>query len=211
MSFNIVVPLDFKNFTPEGARLRHIQIAREGLKTYLSLSRDKPNYQIIVDNSPASTEMGVKPFGKITYLFLRMSQVGKLAIKTAIELSPIASGRYKRSWILIADGKFVGQSVLVGDIPDDAQELILVNNQPYARKIHMRGARLRKVPPGIVEKVRQIVRRRFGISFIIDLRFIGLPGAYTLKRDYIQKGRSKVHTKKGNELTYPALVIKQKF
>jgi hypothetical protein len=99
-------------------------------------------------------------------------------------------------------------------IPDDAEELILVNFQPYARKIHVRGARLRNVPPGIVERVRQIVQRRFGISFVINLEFIELHGAYVLKRDYVQRrrsGRLRLHTRRGEELTYPALVVRQKF
>jgi len=210
MSFNIIVPLDFKNFTPEIARKKHIEIARAGLREFLNKSRDKPNYQIIVDNSPALNEEQVRPFGRITYVFLRMSQIGKLAISTARELSPVQSGRYKRSWILIADKQLVTEN----SIPENIDELILVNYQPYARKIHVRGARLRNVPPGIVEKVRQIVLRRFRNNFVVNLTYMNLPDAYILKRDYIQKrssGRMRLHTAKGNELTYPALVIRQKF
>lgn len=210
MSFNIIVPLDFKDFTPEIARRRHIEIAREGLKDYLRRSRDKPNYQIIVDNVLASSEEQLKPFGKITYVFLRMSQIGKLAIQTARDLSPVESGRYKRSWILIADKQLVNEN----SIPENIDELILVNFQPYARKIHVRGARLRGVPPGIVEKVRQIVLKRFRNNFVVNLEFMNLPNAYILRKDYIQKrrsGKTRLHTARGNELTYPALVIHQKY
>ena len=208
--FDIIVPLDFKGFTPEAAKAKHIQIAREGLKEFLTRSKDKPHYRIMVDNSFAMSENQVKPFGKITYLFIRMSQVGKLAINTARDLSPVRSGRYKKSWVLVADKILVSEN----SIPEDAQELILVNYQPYARKIHTRGARLRGVPPGIVEKVRQIILRQFKEMFVIDLEFIELANPYILKKDYIQRrrsGRLRLHTQRGEHLTYPALKIRQKF
>lgn len=210
MFFNIVVPLNFKDFTPEMARIRHIEIAKEGLRNYLSLSRDKPNYQIIVDGNLTNTESQLKPFGKITYLFLRIGQVGKLAITTARNLSPVQSGRYKKSWRLIVNNRVVEEN----SIPNDAEKLILVNFQPYARKIHVRGARLRGVPPGIVEKVRQIVGRQFNISFVLSVEYIELKNAYILKQNYVQtkkRSRPRLHTKRGEELTYPALVVKQKF
>jgi hypothetical protein len=105
---------------------------------------------------------------------------------------------------------------LVGEnsIPSDVKELILVNNQPYARKIHTRGARLRGVPPGIVERVRQIILWRFRQTVVVDLRYIELTNAYVLKHDYIQvrkSGRLRLHTKAGTELTYPALVMTPKY
>jgi hypothetical protein len=184
-------------------------VAREVLRSFVARQKTKPDYYLLVDGVKASSEDQVKPFGVIRYVFLRMKQVGKYAIQTARELSPVASGRYKRSWMLIADGEQVGED----QVPENTKQLILVNNQPYARKIHLRGARFRSVPPGIVEKVRQMAMRRFK-TVDIQLRFIQLHGGYVLRQDYVQvrkSGRKRTHTKAGTELTYPALVMTQKF
>lgn len=209
-SYEQVLEINLKRFQPEEAKKQHIRIAREVLNKFLSAQKEKPEYQIVVDGFPASSENNVQPYGVIRYNFLRMAAVGRHAIKTARDLSPVQSGRYKRSWILVADGQLVSET----NIPNNAKEIILVNNQPYARKIHLRGARLRGVPPGIVEKTRLIVRRRFGRITDLNIRFISLAGGYKLQKDYIQvrkSGRMRLHTKAGTELTYPALIIRARF
>jgi len=207
--FEQIIVLNLKRFQPEEVRKKHIEIARKVLNNFLERQRDKPEYEIIVDGHLAHSEEAVKPFGVIRYVFKRMAQVGKYAIKTARDMSPVQSGRYKRSWILVADGQLVSEN----DIPNSAKELVLVNNQPYARKIHLRGARLRGVPPGIVEKTRLKVQRQFS-SVELNIRFITLGAGYRLKKDYIQtrrSGRLRLRDQAGSDLTYPALVIKQKF
>jgi hypothetical protein len=91
------------------------------------------------------------------------------------------------------------------DIPPDA-ELILTNDQPYSRKIEI-GRMVMRVPPGIVEDTRQAVMRRFGNVIQAQKRFIPLAGAYTLKTS---SGRRK-DRQAGRELSYPALVVSQRF
>jgi len=194
-----------KKLTPEIARREHIRIAREGLERVLSKTPGVP-YRIIVDGKPSTSEYSVKPFGVIKYVFIRMGEVAKLALVTARDMSPVQSGRYKRSWVLIVDGKtFNNANVL----PSNPRSITLVNFQPYARKIHLRGARLRGVPPGIVEKVRQITFGKFRSQVKIDLRFIELPAGYVLRKDYIKK-TGQLHTRAGKEVTYPALIITQR-
>lgn len=205
-----VLELNLKRFNPENAKKIHIETARKALGEFLSRQKDKPEYKILVDGAEALSENQVKPFGIIKYIFLRMAQVGKLAISTARELSPVMSGKYKQSWVLIADRVLVNEN----SIPNNVKELILVNPQPYARKIHVRGARFRGVPPGIVEKVRQITLRSFRNTIVGEVRYIELNGAYVLKKDYVQvrrNGRLRLHTKAGAELTYPALVMTPKY
>lgn len=208
-SYEHVLEINLLRFAPEEAKKRHINIARRVLESFIERQREKIDYEIFTDGVKASSEQSVQPFGVIRYVFLRMSPVGKYAITTARRLSPKASGRYQRSWILIADGKQVAED----DIPNSADQLILVNTQPYARKIHLRGARLLGVPPGIVEKIKQMVNRRFR-TVTGRISFISLHSGYTLRRDYVQvrqSGNKRVHTKAGAELTYPALIIEKKF
>jgi hypothetical protein len=209
-SYEQVLAINLKRFQPEEAKKEHIRIAKEVLNKFLSAQKEKIDYQIVVDGFPSGSENNVQPYGVIRYNFLRMAAVGKYAKKTAQDLSPVQSGRYKKSWLLVADGQLVNEN----NIPNNSKEIILVNNQPYARKIHLRGARLRGVPPGIVEKTRLIVRRRFGRITDLNIRFISLAGGYKLQKDYIQtrkSGRTRLHTKAGTELTYPALIIRARF
>lgn len=223
-SFEAVLGLMLKKLSPEEAKKTHIKVARAALKELQSRQKEPLPYALYVDgalvdplvmyiDSAGGVSKGedrVKPFGTIKYVFLRMQQVARYALVTAQELSPVQSGRYKKSWSVIVDRV----EMTPDKVPPEAREIIVVNYQPYARKIHMRGARLRNVPPGIVEKLRQMVRRQFGKVVNTELKFIKLQGGYVLKRDYIQirrSGRRRQRDPKGTELSYPALVITAKF
>lgn len=197
---------------PDVAKREHIKIAREGLDRVRSKSPGVP-YRIIVDGKPALTEDGVKPFGVIKYVFIRLSQVARYAMQTAVDLSPVLSGRFKHSWQFIADGVVVGE----GQIKGNEKRLVLVNFQPYARKLNVRreyGTSRVPVPPGIVEKVRQLTSRKFGQQVNLNIEFIELRGGYVLKHNYVQTmakhGRNRVHTEAGRQITYPALIITPK-
>lgn len=195
-----------RQFVPEVARKEHIRIAKEGLGKILSRNPDLP-YRIIVDGRSSFSEESVKPFGVIRYYFIRMAQIAQFALNTAVDMSPVQSGRYKKSWVLIIDNHPYFTAV---NIPPNTKQIILVNFQPYARKIHIRGARLRGVPPGIVEKVRSKTQNKFRSQVKVLMQYIELKGAYKLKNDYIQtrsNGTRRLHTRAGKELTYPALVI----
>lgn len=208
-AFERIINLNLKTLPPKLAQETQVRIARHQLARVLGNGPDKPQYSLFVDGAPAVDENTVKPFGVITYIFVRFGQVGRFVLNTARDQSPVASGRYKRSWILVADRVQVEEN----SVPMNCEELILVNTQPYSRKIHVRGARLRGVPPGIVERVRQIALRRFRATFNIDMKYITLAGGYKLKHNYIQtrkNGKRRLHTKAGEELTYPALVITSK-
>ncbi len=192
--------LQLKNYTPEGAKRIHIAIAKETISRFISRQQDKPSYVIETDGHRASSEDSVRPYGVIVYLIQRLSQAGSYAIKTAREMSPVESGRYRKSWFLLVDGVEVSEN----NIPENARELILTNDQPYSRKIERRGARLQGVPPGIVERVRQAVLRQYKNSVDIDIRYITLATGYKLKKPLRRRGRAE------HELTYPALAIRPK-
>lgn len=225
-----VVTLNLHRFGPEAAKRKHIEIARKGLAEFMSRQEHKPAYRIEVDGRAATSEQQVKPYGVIVYRFLRLGQVGRFALATARELSPVGKsadddhkGLYKKSWLLIADGAVVAESA----IPEKAEQLILVNPVPYSRKIHVRGARLVGVPPGIVERVRQLVLRRYGGIVSANIEFLTLRGGYVLhggaplkraaqdrRSSAFRAGReflrARADTAAGKQLTYPALVITPK-
>lgn len=219
-AFERVIELQLDRFSPEEAKRRHVAIARRGLAAFIGRQREKPAWRIEVDGHPAASEDQVRPYGVIAYRFFRWPQIARFSIQTARDLSPVESGDYKKSWFLIADGA----EVLESAVPANVARLILCNDVPYAKKIHVRGARLRGVPPGIVEKVRQLVLRRFGGIVTANIEFLTLSGGYVLqggsplkraaqdRRSSVFRAgrthlRSRADSAKGRNLTYPALVM----
>jgi hypothetical protein len=102
----------------------------------------------------------------------------------------------------LADGAQISENA----IPAGTRELTLSNDQPYARKIEVRGAGLAHVPPGIVERVRQLVLRRFGGQVAVDIRFIALRD-YRIKSVPLARTGGGRRRRQTRALTYPALVI----
>lgn len=189
-AFESVIRLNLSRYSPEAAKRKHIEIARRGLAEFMARQTARPMVDLYVDGRAATNEEEVRPFGVITYRFNRMREVLSFAIRAAEELSPYRSGRYRRAWFFMSEAGPFGLDQIPG-----SGTIFLVNDQPYARKVHT-GAKGFEVPAGIVEKVRQRVRRRYGSVVETEVRFIGLSHAYTLKN--------------GQRLTYPAVAFTPK-
>ncbi len=209
-AFAQVIELQLQRYSPEEAKRKHIEIARRTLAGFMAGQESKPGYTIEVDGHTAGSEEAVKPFGVIVYRFTRMREIARYALDQAIAQSPVESGAYKKSWFLLVENS----ETAPGAIPQNALAVILTNDQPYARKIEMRGARLRGVPPGIVERVRQLVLRRYRTIIDVNMEYLTLAGGHVLKRNGVRvrrNGRRSSRNNKGQALTYPALVITSKF
>lgn len=189
-----------QEFSPEAQRLAFIAFAQKGIADFIGRNPDL-SYTIQVNGVTTASEnaVGLGP-ATISYTIQRLPQVGRFAITTAVALSPPGpTGRYKNAWFLIADGIETDRN----RIPGDVQEIVLINDEPYARKINVRGARIQSVPPGIVERIRQLVLRRYGGFVRANIEFHTLKGGYILKRN-------TRHHRAGEEMTYPSLVIRSK-
>jgi len=220
-AFAETIRVQLGRFGPEEAKLKHIEIAKRTLAEFLARQQVKPHVTLEVDGHPAANENEVKPFGVITYYFLRMQEIVEFAMLKAREFSPVGTasdarpghpGLYRESWFILVDGRKADVSEIQ---PDD--EVILTNNQPYSRKINT-GARgfERYAPPGVVEKVRQAVLKKYGGIVEARLDFLDLEDAYVLKHSlrHIYKGRRyggpRRDAMKGMPITYPALVLMPK-
>lgn len=164
--------------------------ARKALRNVQASGEAPLSYEVIVNGVRGASEDSVKPPGPIIYDFSWLPEVAEYGLAFCEARSPVLSGRYKKSWFVLVNGSLWSG----GFIPPDA-ELIITNDQPYSRKIEIGTIHVR-VPPGIVESARQALMRRFGNIITVERRFIALAGAY--------------QTRKG-ELTYPALVIQQRY
>jgi hypothetical protein len=177
------------------------QTAHQALEEAQSAGEAPSSFIRYVNGREGVAEESVEAPGPIVYVFSWLNEVATYALAFAEERSPVLSGRFKSSWFVLVNGSLWGGE----DIPPDP-EIILTNDQPYARKIEI-GRMVMRVPPGIVEDTRQAVMRRFGNVIQAQKRFIPLAGAYTLKTS---SGRRK-DRQAGRELSYPALVISQRF
>ena len=200
-----MIRLQMARFSPQEARKRHIAIAFMGRQPV------RPMVRIETDNRPVTSEEQVKPFGLIVYRFDRMMEVASFALREAEEASPVRSGRYKRSWFLMLGTQEIG----LDKIPAKAT-IILTNDQPYSRKINVgaKGFEKYMVPSGIVERVRQKVRQRYGSVVTASVQYIQFPGgghvltkSLRSKRSNGRRGGFRSDSMKSMAITYPALVL----
>lgn len=189
--------------TGEAAKRFHVETARRLLSEFMARQSVKPAVTLEVDHRPARSETEVKPFGLIVYNFHRMREVVSYALRELERLSPVASGKYRRSWKIVsvaAASRLSGSSLAKGAIGldqiDGAHTVTIVNPLPFARKVHT-GAKGFEVHAGIVEKVHQLVLKRYRRVVYVGIQFLELSPGYTLKKP----------PNRGRPLTYPALVI----
>ena len=191
-AFETVIRLQMARFSPAEVRKRHIAIARAGKAEFMTRQGNKPRVRLEVDHRPAQSEEQVKPFGLIVYRFDRMPEVAAFAISEAQRISPVDSGRYRASWFPMVGN----QEIDVGSIPVGAV-VTITNDQPYAWKIHAGTKGFEKyVPPGIVEKLRQIVLQKYRPIVSAQVTYITIAGAGKARR---------------RPTRYPAMVITPRY
>lgn len=157
-----------------------------------------PPHTISVDGRLGAPLTSVKPGGVIfveyELTFEALQWIGEMLER----FSPVKSGRYQRSHVLIADGVAVED----GAIPPAASRLAWVNVQPYSRKIE-RGLSPQR-PEGVYQAVAKLASARFSnvakITFGYENPLFGAidnwaaspAGAAWAKRK--RKGSSKGHS-----------------
>lgn len=162
-----------------------------------------PHWTTNVDGRQGAPESSVRPDGFILYRFNVMGLAAKTALQLCKERSPVRSGRYRDSWVVVVEGKpWAGDAA---DVPE-GKDVMIVNPQPYARKIDT-GAMKMSVPPGIVEAVRQSIQRKFP-TVNAARAFVTVPSGLLDNAPYIlrRNGRAKDRTA-GKAITYPALIL----
>lgn len=198
-------------------RARHVTAARAVLDQALAERPIRPSVEQVVDGKPGAALESVRVPGVILFRLGVLEEVTAFALKTAFDLSPKRSGRYRLSWVaMMADGK-VYEGGPLG--PDEI--LFVVNPQPYARKIQTRGARIARVAPGIADRIANAVRAAFGEAIAAEIKFINLADGYALRRGLAapsvnqavrRTGPSTYRRpqKVGSRVTYPAVMLRQR-
>ena len=193
---------------PENIARELAEFAKAELAAAIARGEGSPLYDRYVNGVLGAPESAVVPPGPILYDFMWWQEIVTFALQYLVERSPVRSGRYKRSWLVMVDGRPAPDPAA---IPLNA-EVALVNDQPYSRKIDV-GHMKMSVPPHVIEDARQAVVRIFGNMITARRTLIELPGGYVLKGRFrkgagvgARKGLRK-DTQAGQPLTYPALVL----
>lgn len=189
------------------------QAARDGIE---------PKHRVFVDGQEGASEDAVSPGGRIVYLFEYWTEIAIYGLAFLRGRSPVESGAYRDAWFALIGGEG-GEKVEPEAIPFGTEELFLVNDKPYARKIHVGAGRF-SAPPGIAEDGRQAINARYGNIVKAEVRFITLAGGYVLKgraprraaapsrrSSATRAGRTTLASRKdtaaGQAMTYPAVHI----
>lgn len=180
--------------TGEEHRKLFVEIAEDGRDKEITRQRSRrgvtPAVETTVDGIRGAQPKAVKLGGRIRFDFLYWAEIAEFALQTLRDFSPVESGAYRNAHFVMAGGAQVDPSA----IPAETAELIVTNDEPYARKIQI-GAMKMSVPPRIYDRARSAINAKYGKLFKIDVTFVNLVGAYVLK-------------KKRGTLRYPALSIK---
>ncbi|HEV7455915.1 MAG TPA: hypothetical protein VGN96_04000 [Roseococcus sp.] len=211
--FEEVIRLQMRDVASPEFQKRHAAIARQGLAQHLATVEFPPRVRRIVDGRVGVGEEQVKPFGIIRYEFDNLREAAYRAKAELEDETPKRSGRLAGAWFFMVAGR------QVQDVPRDATEVTIANDQPYARRLLVgkrpdgRPFNLKHVPPGYLEIAKARVAARFGNSVEVLARFIYIEGGYELKNDYrdptvSRRRRIRPENRAGQPITYPALVLR---
>lgn len=162
-----------------------------------------PSYRRFVNGQPDMPEERVTLPGPIDYVFSGWDQIIPFALDYLRGRSPVDSGDYQNSFVVIVNGRVVSRSssgyqrrVLFGgqaggglDIPADAL-VTITNTQPYTRKIEVGAMRL-SVQPRIFEDAEHEVASKFEGQVSTSTQYLRLHGGIADGVPYTLKGRQR--------------------
>lgn len=200
------------------------QTARQERDRLIAEGRAPASFRRFVDGHPDTSEDTVRGDGRgvILYQFSYTAEAAVFALAYLQGRAPIESGRFRRSFFVGVNGRFIrAEAFRPEQVPADA-ELIIGNSQPYNRKIDVQeiGSRTQvltwrrlgyAVPPNLYADAGRAVRRRFGNSVdAYRVHDIDFPGKYRLQQAQVAlTGRrtGRVYRRAGQTVQSPALII----
>lgn len=108
-------------------------IAKKAISTHRQAIGGDVEVERIVDGRVGAQEASVRPFGRIAYTvnLLRAAAIDGIAM--AEEESPVDTGTYVESWVV----EVAGAEVAADKVPALADEVVIINRQPYSRYINV--------------------------------------------------------------------------
>lgn len=181
-------PTDGKSIG-EWVKAQTIAVAEKALRQEVGRGFDAAPV-VITDGQVRRDYRQVRPFGKIE--FTRQPQMLDAvlwALDALRKRSPVRSGRYVQSHLVMINGAEVGGDVAAAlRAVKGTDRVQIVNPQPYAKKIEGRPASKKRgiaglkgqssqAPGGVYRVVMRALVARFGKSMFFDFKYVKLEGA----------------------------------
>jgi hypothetical protein len=208
MSFSRSVKLFVsQHLTPQAQSAALASYARADVARLQNARRAPLDYTIFVDGREGAAPETVKPQGTIVYRFNGLAEAVAFALGFCIARSPFRTGRYRKSWFLLVDGR--AWNADFRDIPAGS-EVYIVNTQPYHRKLEMTGGLQRSTTRLCADALR---KRSPGLMVSHD--FLELPGGpapapYRMRGGVVSRRRFQRArmSNPGEMMTYPAVILR---
>jgi hypothetical protein len=154
-----IQPLLSELLSPEQRSLALAKFAREEIAVATTINKRalgrEPPFKIFVDGREGANLESVKPSGTIVCDFVLINELLVYIGSQLVKHSPVKTGRYQHSHILLADGRQISWEA---GIPS-ADEYVFTSLVPYARKIE-RGSST-EAPQGVYQTVAHLAQRQF--------------------------------------------------
>ena len=210
-TFDRALKLATADLQPEAIARSLADYAIAERNALISSGRASANYTVAVNGRRGASEYSVTPPGPIYYEFSLWEPVITFAIEEIRRRSPEKSGRFKSSFVVLANG----QPVTDWDSIPTTAEVILTNSQPYIRKVEggiVGGGKARHVFDG----TKRALASRFGNAsrnsgaIAFETRWLTIQGGVMPGVPYILKGRGRSRRKDrqaGQPITYPSIIM----
>jgi len=180
------------DLSPEGRGKAFAAFAREQLVDAQETNRrvlgEVPPHETFVDGRAGGRLEDVK--STVVFEFELIGDAVEWIHSQLQTHSPVRSGRYRKSHIILADGAEIAPGTVAA-----AEEYVFVNTQPYSRKLE-RGLS-RQAPDGVFQAVATLAGKRFG-------NFAAIKFTYrSLLLDYVPLGGVRGRDKKGRFINAP--------
>lgn len=200
-------------------------LARRERDALIASGRASDRYETSVNGVRGAAEETIRPGGAIVYSFIPISRAVTFAVAFLIARSPPPSGRppnartgktgsFRDTWMVSVAGAppVLASSFDPAGIPAGA-EVLIFNEQPYARKVDVQMIGPKKlhfsVPPLIIADAVKALRKEFGASIQARRVYnIDFPGQYRLKNPQFRGKTGRVVRKAGSLVETPALSIR---
>lgn len=207
-TFDCEIKLLTAGIAPGAVNKALAEFARSELKKAQAAGAGK-SYQLYVNGHLADSEDQVIAPGPIVYQFSLWNEIVTYALSELRRRSPVRSGRFRNSFIILVDGKIVpdGREIVA------SSEVIITNYQPYIRKAE--AGLLGTARFAIFDGTKRALARKFGNTgrsadgYLFETKWLDIvPGVhpgipYILKRS---QGRRK-DRQAGQPITYPAVIM----
>lgn len=160
--------------SPEAQGEAFAALAREAIAEAQETNRQAlgypPDYDLFVDGAKRASLDGLRPSSIVLAEFHLLLDVIEWVDAQLILHSPVKTERYARSHQWFADNVAFDDPAN----PPPAESYVVLNSQPYARKIE-RGQSA-QAPAGVYEAVAVMARRRFGNIAYVGFTYRSFPG-----------------------------------